>query len=524
MLQAILSATIPKNKFWTTDYANLDPAAEGTVIPLLYGTKTNIVPVCIDTTAGKYKIAGHAIKSVDAVRIEDDTLVLTTDYSVDVANGEITILTSPVLAPSTQYYMVVSSTLTIDGSNYVLFDYMPSGGYSGGQHYAIDGSSVWTGASSDLCFKMWGRTAIGSEDIQLLSFPTNWTGWSRTPFKDAAARTRIAQGFQLPSWCTSSVYLTRIQLSGLKVGSPTGNVYIKILSAYNPSEVQVGAQSYPMCNLDLSAWTTGDKLTDFPVRETLNVQVAVDAKGKTTTASGSPVMTNSMNILEDVLNNELDTPDTDLNTTEFATVEAAKTEALALYINQETQTQEFIEKLEAGQLIKIIPDKDGLIAPKYFTSDEPAGTPHFVDEDFVTFKMWHDYGAIRRTVRIKYDEGASSLATDWQVVESSSDVARYAYGVNEQMEVETYLKSSTDASTLAAKMASLLGSPPLYIEFETNAGGWDRIPTDKVKITRTRAAYAGGTLSAVLFRVLSVQRRAASKTVLIKAILDTQTY
>jgi hypothetical protein len=91
-------------------------------------------------------------------------------------------------------------------------------------------------------------------------------------------------------------------------------------------------------------------------------------------------------------------------------------------------------------------------------------------------------------------------------------------------EVETCLKDKVDAEALATQMASLFGTPPLWVEFEVAYRGFDIYPASKVKLTRTRAAYAGGTLSAVLFRVISAQKKVQTKTVLIRAILDTQTY
>ena len=86
---------IPIYKYWISDYTNLNPNEEGRAIPVLFGEKINITPVCIDTTTFKYKICGHGLQSIDAVYKNGVELTLTTDYTVDLNNGEFTLLADP---------------------------------------------------------------------------------------------------------------------------------------------------------------------------------------------------------------------------------------------------------------------------------------------------------------------------------------------------------------------------------------------------------------------------------------------
>ncbi|MCK5608737.1 hypothetical protein KAR91_43065 [Candidatus Pacearchaeota archaeon] len=67
---------IPINKFWTSTYANLDPAAEGWPIPYYYGIyNTRHAPevTCIDTAFGvntyQFRICDHAINSITQVYV-----------------------------------------------------------------------------------------------------------------------------------------------------------------------------------------------------------------------------------------------------------------------------------------------------------------------------------------------------------------------------------------------------------------------------------------------------------------------
>jgi len=541
MLPAIYKTTVPKNKLWTADYSSLDPNAEGQVKPILYGHKHNIVPICINLLTGQYMIAGHAIKAIDQIRIGDEILVNGTDYTKDLTNGKFTLSTCPLLSPGIQYYFVLEADdpdhpIVIDGVNYLKFAQKPAGDYANGQHYIIDDAGIWTGQSSDLCFRAWGRTSLSDSDFDLINYPINpagWAGWNwEAPFRDATARTRIAQGFKLPSWATDPTYLTRLLIFGYKImGAPTGNLYLKILSAYNPAELQVGSRSYRVAGLDIGDWNNDMTIhtVDFPLREIGNNQVICDAQGKMTTETGTPLMTNIADIAIDLLENECDVPATQLNTADFTALEAAKTEELALYINAPTEVGSILERIESGQLFRIINDSDGKIDPKLFVVGEPAGTPHYTDVDFISFKMTRDFGAVRRLIQVKYDEdpsagGSSDSSLQFPYVEATSDLAKYVYGVDETLEIETYLKNKADATTLAGKMSDLFETPTLWISFEVANQGFDILPSSKVKITRARAAYAGGILNAVLFRVISVQKRVGSKSVVIDAILDTQTY
>lgn len=94
--------SIPSVHYETTTYPNLNVDAIGLPIPVLFGEKTNITPVCIDTAAYTYKISqthfGTAVfemSSIDAVYFKGMTLSLATHYTVDLHNGEFTLTFAP---------------------------------------------------------------------------------------------------------------------------------------------------------------------------------------------------------------------------------------------------------------------------------------------------------------------------------------------------------------------------------------------------------------------------------------------
>lgn len=87
---------VPVEVYSYDTYPNLEEAAVGEAIPLAYGRIHNISPVLIDTTLGKYKVAGHAIHSFDGITGGEFD-------SQDTANGEFILANfDPEALPSLQ--------------------------------------------------------------------------------------------------------------------------------------------------------------------------------------------------------------------------------------------------------------------------------------------------------------------------------------------------------------------------------------------------------------------------------------
>lgn len=67
--KARVKSKLPLDLFNRDDYPNLDETFLGTPIPLAYGTIYGAKPVLIDPGAKRFKVAGHAIRSFDGVRL-----------------------------------------------------------------------------------------------------------------------------------------------------------------------------------------------------------------------------------------------------------------------------------------------------------------------------------------------------------------------------------------------------------------------------------------------------------------------
>jgi hypothetical protein len=227
-------------------------------------------------------------------------------------------------------------------------------------------------------------------------------------------------------------------------------------------------------------------------------------------------------MLEDLVVTRLGKSAAILDATTLANFKAKRTQEIAAYIDRDITFGEIVGKLESSLLFKLIPLHDGTYAPIVYEAGEGAA-PHLRDEHFLSFSMKRNFSAVRSIVKIKYDENPGN--NEFKVKEADSNVARFVYGTEETLEVETYLASSADAASLADDYLGMYEAPPLEITFEGRGYGLNLIPgRDKVKITRTNAAYAGGTLSGVLFRIVKITKKPASASTEIVAILDTQTY
>ncbi|MBE3088287.1 MAG: hypothetical protein IMZ71_04140 [Chloroflexi bacterium] len=492
------------------EYPNMDSNFDGAPVPIRIGDIHDIAPVCIDTVAKTYKLAGHAIHAINEVRTEKETLVLTADYTVDLATAQFTVLATPFLAANTTYYFVVEADYAESGTNHIHLKQRGSV-YASGSLFTIDDSDVWSADTGhDLKFQIFGKPTLDDQEMIKINSAVGAT--TNIGLKDAAARTRLAQSFLTGA---TGFYCTRIVLNIAKSGAPTGNLRVAILSAYTPAEVQLGVKSAPTVIARM-----GKFKFFFPLRSEVS-SLSVDIEGAEEVGGGGVPITICDETLKYLTQTVLGKPATLLDATYLADLATDRTQAVKLDLDYETDVGAVVGTLETGQLWKLVPLLDGTYGTVVYEAGEPANTPHFRDEDYLSFRMWLDYSAVKSRIVVKCDKGAQEYKTE----QASSDLARFFYLNEETLEVETMLRESAGATWLAGALGGMYAQPPLMVEFEVHGWGMDLIPgRDKVKLTRTRAMYASGTLNAVLFRILRLQKRPGTSTVVVTAIRDTQSY
>ena len=537
----MLNIKLPKTRYKKAagvppNYPNLEDRADGAPIPIAYGDLHNVVPVCIEVLAQTYKIAGHAIHAIDQVRIEAevlDPLATPPDYTVDLPNGELSIPSTPFLSAGVTYYLVLEVDYPVDPVNHL--DVLGFNNvYANGNFFSIADTGIWTSwPTLDLRFLISGYSTFPGPVIVIDNRQENITpppAWTNVNLRGENWNDRIAQSFKP----TVDFYCTGICVWFYKgyMWNSGYNIRVSILSTAPvplsnpplPAEVQVGASSawYAL----QSQWGAHMK---FPFR-TESANLLCDIEGAPSLISGSgsgasPII-DGADMLEDLVVNKLGKNPIPpiLDATALANFKAKRTQEIAAYIDCDDMTfGDIVGKLESSLLFKLVPLQDQTYVTTVYEADVAEVRPHFFDEHFLSFSMRHDFAAVKSIIKVKYDENPSN--DEFKVAEVDSDVAKFVYGMEETLEVETYLKQEADAATLASDYLGMYETPPLEITFEIRGYGLDLIPgRDKVKITRTRAVYTGGVLNDVLFRIVKITKRPATASTEIVCIKDDQTY
>ncbi|MBE3109702.1 MAG: hypothetical protein IMZ46_04165 [Acidobacteria bacterium] len=506
---------VPKNHFLDDSghYPDMEDYILGLPIPIGWGDIHEVVPFCVDTDDLRFKLVDQHIQDITEIRSKG--IVLSAgSYTEDLAVAEFILKGTPFLTHG-NYYFAISADYAINGADYLKLITMTLNP-AGNQAYEIDGANLWTPiAGKQLFFYIYGK--------QTLDGPEEWIHHvigvpiSAVYLRDAAARTRIGEAFHLDAPFPSlGYYITKIRVYfNLPAGVPVGSLIATIFSGINP-DVQVGIQGNA---IEVIAGQTIYDLT-FP-QEGEDSDLVADIE------SPYPMLTNGADILEDLFISVLDKNPVPalLEPTSLADFAAKRTQELKIFIDREMTVGDFIGKLEASLLWKFLPLQDGTYGTIVFEPGEPAGTPHFKDIDFVEgteFRVEHDLSVVRNVVRVKYDENPATQ--EFRVQEARSDFARLFYSNEDTVEVETWLKQDADAADLAEDYSLLFQKVPVRIVFEVHGAGLTLLPgRDKVKITRARAAWPGGSINGELFRIMKIVKKPATNTAEITAVFEVDT-
>jgi hypothetical protein len=235
------------------------------------------------------------------------------------------------------------------------------------------------------------------------------------------------------------------------------------------------------------------------------------------------LMENVADILKDSYITILGGNESALDGPAFAALKAARTEPLSVAIDSEMDYRQFIEKLEAGQLFKVIPTLDWGLTVLFSEPGEPDDCPHFRNEHFISFKCYRKLSSVFNKIKLSFGEDQETKES-W-VVEATSNIAEYCYQNKKTLELETYFKDPSDAVNYAEFYSLFCEYPLRLIEFTTASSNTvGLIPWQKIKVSRSRADAANGILSNTLFRIMSIKVNPLTGQSAVIAALDEQTY
>jgi len=529
---------IPRNHFWTANYPNLDPNAEGQVMALSWGTIKNLVPVCRDTVALVYQFNDGAVKAIDKVVADGVELEGGGIGYTDQGDGSIILGGTPKLEPDTDYFLVIESDYPINGDAYNIiacsdpwgaetYDTHPESGVIYLGWWEQDELGVWTDAGGTKSINLYirGSATVGGPSNRWLTFPMDDFSLKEQTYtvelRDTVAHTRIAQKFHTKASWSTVCYVNKVKLE-MKKHSDHGNylpdtritkVYFMSVSGVDGSpDAQIGIKSDPM---PFRVHTGGTAV--FPQKGAPS-EIRVDFRGRT--KAGDVLIETVADFVSDAYVNVLKGKLADLgDLTDLQTLP----QVLAIPLEEEIAFGSLIDKLTAGQNFQMVSNLDGTFKFKVFVAGEPAGVLELFDEDMHEFKSYRkSSGCVFGRVRVGYDKDLT--LGEFKFAEALSDIAPLVYKNEETLLFETYLSSAVDAQALAvARLTYVEASARIISFFLSGAKGYDLTPGDKIKVYRTRADYAGGSLNGILFRVLSISPALSSDTLSVVAQLDSQT-
>ncbi len=480
-IRAFFHRTVPERDYDDQTFTAMDIGLQGKPRPIFFGVKKNITPARINLTGNGYgvyeladtQLAPNGIKAIDAVYAYDDEtaatektstkrllLTTTTDYTEDLANGQLTIVKD--CGP----YAVTR------GNNKLDFD------EGGGEVTATLTVGLYTSAGL--------ATEVQTRLNEVGAFMALTCVYSDTTHK-VTIGTDIALNLLVKTGASR-------EISSWK------------LLGYDPSADLTGSTSYEAADALFS-----DPDAEHVLR--VNAQGYKDDASGTYTGSASALINVGPDILRTLLRLFMRKPSSVIDETTFANARSKLANvALTMYLNREQSTQKIFDILEFSTVANIVVDGSGKVFYKAYTGEVPASTKTIYDRDIQRFSAGKDIKDIYHGVRIKYDRDPtlgtheSRLATD--------DAVKVVHGRQEIRPFETYIQSATTAISTASKMLQLAKNSARKVTLTTIGGAQMDVEVgDKVRVNRNRAVAVGGKIRNEVFRVLSVRKTVLKGTV-----------
>ncbi len=465
---------LPTRSYSKADFPNLADSAEGRSRAILLGPKTGITPVRIDETAvhyGIYEIADcqdspaglHGISAVyayadeDAANAKDSarrvTLTTVTDYTKDLPNGRITLVSDVQIITIT----ADKNRLYFDEGGAELVAVLTPGVYIPRTLAAHGTTAIATaGGSSTLAYEESGAHA----------YEFKWSKASGTlNLRRSASASRTAEAWEA-------------------IGVASGDDLTGQLTYYS----------------DAPLFADGDADTKHLVRADAD-GYADDALG-TYTGTASAMIQTLAPMVRYLCSAVLQWPDL-IDDAAFDAATANSTEILGLYLGEQLNFRELLDRFEitAGAYIAI--GEDGLLRCELVTATVPDNVVALADVDFLSFQMSRPCVDVCRLIQLDYDRDPSTGTPRSRTFESAAEVIRL--GQTDTRTFETLHTDVNDAVTRGNAIRSASVARPRIIECEVPGYLLRSRIGRKYRITRTRAL--GGALDQVLFRVLGLRKR-----------------
>ena len=476
-LRSFFHATIPIGLYDIGTFANMDPALQGRVRPLLFGRKSNITPPRFNLALGGYGVyeiadvtdAPSGLTLIDAVYAYVDqesagqldasnriTLTLGTDYTEDLDAGTITIIND--VGP----FVVTVENNVIEWQDGPL----PI-------HSALIPSGLYTATELATAIEAAMEPVTGNDYS---------VTYNQLTHEFTIARLSGAGAFNLATNFGDDKDIAIWPLIGFdKNGDKTGG----------------------------GPYTSDEPVYTDP--ETNHI-IRVDAQGfrddtlGTFTGIPDSLIFKGADILRVVLRNYMKRSADVIDEATFIDARTNAPEELAAYFNIATSTQTIFDALEFSNAATITVNPDGIVFYKVNVENITKPPPTVTDIDVEEHVEEFEVGDVYQTIRIAYDRDPST--NEFQKVESTDTSVVPRLGRPDSREFTTYLKDRNDAKVKSDFFLDLANSPPRKVVLNLLGGRFIRFDVgDKINLTLDRATGDGGAIDNVVMRIITIRKR-----------------
>jgi hypothetical protein len=195
--------------------------------------------------------------------------------------------------------------------------------------------------------------------------------------------------------------------------------------------------------------------------------------------------------------------DNDLDLESLALLRKNNTTTLALYIWQETDSQELIRRIERSVLAYTFQSADGKLGMKAALTSAPSDVSYIPDAHVVDFAMSRDKQSLYSSVNVYYKENPST--EKYLLQQCDNTQLTYRHRVRQVLDVYTALTSAADAVSLGSSIIGLLDR--VRISFTVPRCLFTHHPGDLIYFSRNRYYSPNPTASNKLLRILSISKR-----------------
>lgn len=459
--------SVPLRVFSVIDFETMDPSISGVSRPLLFGSKTNITPRRYATSPttgyGSYEVCDvteapngiAAISAVYAYASEQDArdlntarrmlLVSGTDYTPSIATGRLTI------TEDVRFIEIGANNRFLDFSDGVTRQAAVAAGLYTPRTLAVALQAAMNAVSS-------GITVTYSN-----------TSWRWVIEKASGTLSLLA-----------------------KTGAAADAGLWKDLGFGRDADLSGALQYVGPEALFKGTGTHVIRVDASGIRD--------DASG-TYTGTPNAVIQLGPDLVRFLWVRILGLPASRIDNASFAAARATAPYALAAWIGEPISTQEIFETIEASCMADIVIDGAGVIRFTPYT--RATGTVQTLkDSDIWDWSMTQDTDHVYAGLRVLHSKDPS-LGTFYSREDSNAEGAMQ-FARPDTRDITTYLSSSVDAQNVATMTQKWTLAPRRVAHFSCSGSLLEAKVGDKVRITRSRALSADGTLASRAFRIIAI--------------------